>query len=270
MKKIALHSVPRSGSTWLGSILDSSSNIAYRYQPLFSYSHKGFLNANSNQKKIFNFFDDIYKTNDEFVLQKQSKTKGLVLDFNKEEITHIVYKEVRYHHILINLLNKSSSIKVIGLVRSPFAVINSWLKAPKEFRGDLGWLVEEEWRDAPKKNMNKPEEYNGYTKWKEASFLFLKLLKEHPKQFYLISYDDLLSNTVMEVKQLFEFCNLEYTKQTDAFIKQSTASQSSDAYSVFKKKSDDTGWKKTLPVFIENAIKEDEEFIKLNEIFKWI
>ena len=53
-------------------------------------------------------------------------------------------------------------------------------------------------------------------------------------------------------------------------IKQSTTSQSSDAYSVFKKKSDDTGWKKTLPVFIENAIKEDEEFIKLNEKFKWI
>jgi hypothetical protein len=52
-------------------------------------------------------------------------------------------------------------------------------------------------------------------------------------------------------------------------IKQSKISQSSDAYSVFKKKSDDMGWKKTLPAFIENAIKEDEEFNTLNKIFKW-
>lgn len=270
MKKVAIHSVPRSGSSWLGSIFDSHPNVAYRFQPLFSYSHKGKLSTVSSYLDIEDFFNQILYTSDNFVLQKSSKEDNRVPTFLKKKSTHIIYKEVRYHHILENLLNQEIEIKVLGLIRNPFAVINSWLNAPKEFRIDLDWEIQKEWRNAPMKNMNKQEEYNGYNKWKEACFLFLKLKKEYPDQFYLISYDHLLSDTVNEVKQLFEFCNLEYTKQTDDFIKQSTASQSSDAYSVFKKKSDDTGWKKTLPVFIENAIKEDEEFIKLNEIFKWI
>lgn len=45
--------------------------------------------------------------------------------FEKNEITHIVYKEVRYHHIIKNLLLKDSSIKIIGIIRNPLATINS-------------------------------------------------------------------------------------------------------------------------------------------------
>ncbi|MGM0477965.1 MAG: sulfotransferase domain-containing protein [Bacteroidota bacterium] len=270
MKKIAVHSVPRSGSSWLGSIFDSHPNVAYRFQPLFSYSHKGMLTPASSNFAIEDYFNQILHTSDNFVLQKTAKKDNKVPTFLKNNKTHIIYKEVRYHHILENLLIQEKEIKVIGLIRSPFAVINSWLNAPKEFRIDLDWKIQEEWRYAPKKNMNKPEEFNGYEKWKEVCFLFLRLKKNYPNQFYLISYDDLLTDTTNEIKQLFEFCNLEYKQQTDTFLKDSTSSQSNDAYSVFKKKKNDNGWKKTLPRFIEKTIKEDEDFKKLNKHFKWI
>lgn len=42
----------------------------------------------------------INKSNDDFILQKEGKKIGHIPNFNKENITHIVYKEARYHHIL--------------------------------------------------------------------------------------------------------------------------------------------------------------------------
>ena len=44
MKRIAIHSVPRSGSSWLGQILNSSLKVCFRFQPLFSYAFKDYLN----------------------------------------------------------------------------------------------------------------------------------------------------------------------------------------------------------------------------------
>lgn len=270
MNKIALHSVPRSGSSWLGSIFDSSPQVAYRFQPLFSYGHKSQINEVSSKKAIDNFFKDIFHTKDKFVQQKQAISEKRVPEFSKGTISHIVYKEVRYHHIINNLLEKNTDIKIVGLVRNPFAVVNSWLNAPKEFRKEKGWKVEEEWRFATKKNLGRVEESNGYERWKEVCFMFLKLKDLYPKQFYLVNYDDLLSDTVEEVKQLFKFVEISYTSQTDNFITQSSSHQNDDAYAVFKQKTNDLGWQSSLPEFIQNDIKNDPDFIKLNTQFQWI
>jgi len=57
MKKIALHSVPRSGSSWIGQILNSSPKVNYKFQPLFSYAFKGYLDENSSRERIDEFFE---------------------------------------------------------------------------------------------------------------------------------------------------------------------------------------------------------------------
>lgn len=270
MRRIAIHSVPRSGSSWLGSIFDSSLHVVYRFQPLFSYTHKDQLTENSNIEEIDNFFKDIQCTDDQFVLQAVAKKNNPIPQFQKSRTSHIVYKEVRYHHILKNLLYKDKNIKVIGLIRNPFAVINSWLNAPKEFKKELNWKVDEEWRDAPKKNLGQPEEFNGYNKWKEAAFLYLKLKKKYPDRFYLLDYNDLLLNKVATVEKLFDFSNLELTQQTLNFLNTSSQKEDKDAYSVFKQKKNDDQWKLELPSFIIEEIKADEDFQRLNQIFQWI
>ena len=270
MKRVAIHSVPRSGSTWLGSIFDSHPKVAFRFQPLFSYAHKNQLNEISSLDDINRFFKDVFHSTDEFVLQKEAIRNNKVPNFTKETISHIVYKEVRYHNILENLLSKDNKIKIVGLIRSPFSVTNSWLRAPKEFKKELDWTIEEEWKFAPKKNLNKPEEFNGYEKWKEAAFLFLKLKEEYPERFYLLNYNSLLTNKNAEVKDLFNFCGLEMTPQTKEFLSKSSESNDEDAYSVFKKKSKDDKWQKELPGFIVNEIKVDEDFKILNKVFNWI
>ena len=270
MIKIAIHSVPRSGSSWLGSIFDSSPKVAYRFQPLFSFTHKNQLNENSTFEDINIFFRDIFLTKDHFVLQKKEKENKKIPSFDKKNISHIVYKEVRYHHILENLLDEDLEVKIIGLIRNPFSVISSWLKAPKEFKKELGWKVEEEWRNAPNKNLDKPEEFNGYEKWKEIAFLFLKLQKLYPERFYLLSYEDLLTNRVAEVKKLFKFSGIDYTIQTAQFLNNSSMVNHKDAYSIFKVKTSDTNWKQELPSYITEEIKSDHDFKLLNKEFQWI
>ncbi|MFW6225252.1 MAG: sulfotransferase domain-containing protein [Bacteroidota bacterium] len=258
MKRLAIHSVPRSGSTWIGSIFDSCPNVAYRFQPLFSYSHKNQLNENSSLIDIQKFYDDILNTVDDFVLQKEAISKNLVPSFEKTNITHVVYKEVRYHNILNNLLEKDNDIKVVGIIRNPLAVINSWLNAPKEFKKELEWNPNLEWRYAPHKNEGKPEEYNGYEKWKETAYLFRFLQKKHPDRFYLVKYDDLLGNMIKEIENIFNFCGLMLSEQTISFLNQSrNIDKSDEKYSVYRIKNVDTVWQNELPRKIIEEIRED-------------
>ncbi len=258
MKKIAIHSVPRSGSSWIGQIFNSSPCVNFKFQPLFSYAFKDYLNPTSSLKDINTFFKQIAKSNDSFLLQQDKIDKGSYPVFQKsEQQTHIAYKEVRYHHILKNMLKVDPDIIVIGIVRSPYAVINSFLNAPREFRKDLGWDELSEWRYADNKNIDRPEEFFGYEKWKEVTLLFQKLKKQYPERFYLVKYNELLTNTIQEVENIFNFCNIDMINQTKSFLEKSTQENKDDTYSVYKKKTIDNGWEKSLNPIIVNAISED-------------
>ena len=228
------------------------------------------MNKYLTSSEIKEFFYCLLNTADPFLDQKEEKKKGIIPAFQKQEIKAVVYKGVRYHYILFNLLKKRQDVKVISLLRSPFAVINSWVKAPKEFRRDLGWKIEEEWRFAPLKNQNRPEEFNGYEKWKEVAFLFLKLKEEFPERVYIVLYEKMLRNPLEEVNAIFQFSDLELHQQTIDFIKSSTSSNKKDAYSVYKKKEQDDAWKTELPRYIIEGIKNDPDFQKLNNTFHWI
>lgn len=258
MKNIAIHSVPRSGSTWLGNIFNSHPKVKFSYQPLFSYAFKDRISENSTSKEISEFLNDIFISEDEFINQKAAQEKGLVPIFKKDNVLTInCYKEVRYHHILKNLLEQNNEIKVIGLVRNPLATINSWLKAPREFRADLDWKVEDEWRYSNKKNLNKPEEFNGFEKWKEVTTLFEQLLNDFPKRFYLLKYDSLLDDKVSAIKDVFKFCELDFNQQTLDFLNISVEKNHDNAYSVYKQKTRDDSWVNELPKFIQDEITTD-------------
>lgn len=265
MQKIAIHSVPRSGSTWLGSIINSHSNVNFKYQPLFSYAFKGYLNSHSTLLEINKFFNDITVSNDDFLNQKKEVDEGHIPAFKKgKTISHICYKEVRYHHILENMLLQCSDLKLILLVRNPLAVLQSWFTSPKEFRIDQGWVFEDEWLDASKKNLNRPEEFNGFNKWKEATMLFIKLMEMYPKQVVIITYNQLLKDTLNTISQLFEFTNLKLEEQTLSFINESQTVHQSNSYSIYKKRENDNSWE-NLPTHIIDYITCDLKDTKLEK-----
>lgn len=259
MKRVAVHSVPRSGSTWLGCILDSNPYVAYRYQPLFSYAFKDALDLDSSKKDIADFFIDIYNSEDPFINQLEAKEKGIVPKFKKENVGTVIYKEVRYHNLLEHLLRTDNELKVIGLVRNPFAVLASWFNAPREFRRDLGWDFLEEWKYAKKKNQGRAEEFYGYHKWKEVFILFQKLEKEYPQRFHMVNYDELLINTEKQISELFDFLQLDLGQETLAFLHNSRNLNQENPYSVFKQKGLDNKWSETLPKsLIEDLVRDLE------------
>ena len=160
MQKIAIHSVPRSGSTWLGEIFNSSPVVKYCFQPLFSYKLKDYLDEFSDKASIEIFFRSLLETSDEFICQNLQREMGALTSFRKSaSITHVVYKEVRYHHILKNLIEKDKELRLILLVRDPIEVMNSWINSPREF--DPSWSINDQLNTAPLKNLGQKENFFG-------------------------------------------------------------------------------------------------------------
>lgn len=263
---VGIFGVPRSGTSWLGQIFNSSPHVAYRFQPLFSYTFKGRLSEHSKTREIENFYQELLLTHDDFILQDKNANNKKNPFFEKQEIGHLVWKEVRYHYVIENLL-KNSDTKIIGLVRHPCAVISSWANAPKEFNSE--WDILEEWFFAKNKNLDKKEEYNGYNKWKEIAFAFINFQERFSDQFQLIKYEDLNDQTEVVVRKLFDFCNIEWQSQTDQFIKNSKSITDNDPYGIFRKNQTNNEWENKLPMAIQQVILNDPDFISLNNFFKW-
>lgn len=240
IQPIAIFGAPRSGTTWLGQLFNSSPNTLYRYQPLFSYEFKDYLNEFSKSNDINNFHYELTEASSEFVLTN--------IQFPKDKVTHLVWKEVRYHHITENLL-KNSDIKVVYIKRTPIEVLNSWYQAPKEFNKE--WDIQSEWRYAPSKNLNKAEEFNGFEKWLEVNKIHHNNKLNFPNKVHIVDYSYLKSDTVNCIKDIFDFCNLPYSKQTESFIIDSTNRHDNDSYSVYKSRNLDI----KLPTNIINEIK---------------
>lgn len=234
ISKIVIHSCPRSGSTFLGEIINSSQTTKYCFQPLFSYELKDYLNENSSLVKINSFFEKLLTTKDVFINQAHQRKKGYLPTFKKEKkYSSIAYKEVRYHYILQNLAEKDPNVKFIFLIRNPVEVINSWVSVEKEFSPE--WKISEEIIYASKKNMDKKENYFGVERWIKATQIFERLSNKYSKRILILNYKDLKNNCFETTKKIFKFCKLPYTKQTEDFLIRSTKTRYiKNDYSVFR------------------------------------
>ena len=133
MKKIGIFGPPRSGTSWLSHIFNSHPEVALRFQPLFSYGHKGGLSPTSNADEISAFFDAILHSSDPFALMQTEGQKKYPAFLKADRATHIVFKETRYLNVVRNILECSPDVLIIGIVRNPLATLASWMGAPKEF-----------------------------------------------------------------------------------------------------------------------------------------
>ncbi len=243
---VAIHGVPRSGTSWLAQILDSSPNVRYKFQPLFSNSFKDRIHIRSSGDEIYKFLTELYHYQDEFLDRTIQKQQGIYPNFEvkKKAPEFLVMKHVRYHYLINHLLEQIPEVKVVGIVRHPCAVLNSWRKAPKEFFPELNF--QEQWRFAQDRNYFKPEEYFGFHRWMEVAKMFLWLEQRFKNRFLLIRYEELVRETRRIVEGLFTFLNLELENQTLRFIEKSKTIHQDDTYSVFKGKIDLHQWQKEL------------------------
>ncbi len=245
MRNIGIFGVPRSGTSWLAHIFNSHPDVALRFQPLFSYGHKGSLSTHSSAEEIRTFFKDIFRTEDAFTLMKSEMQKNYPVFKKSPQPTHTIFKETRYLHVVENILTQCSEVRIIGVVRNPLAVLASWVSAPREFNRE--WNIYSEWRNAPSKNQNRLEEFYGFEKWKEFASACLLFRRQFPHQFLLVRYDELNKRPFDTTKKLFNFSGLEICEQVEDFLIASKSRHDSDPYSVFRAKASDNLWKKALP-----------------------
>ena len=254
MKNVMINGAPRSGTSWLGQIFNSSPVTSYRFQPLFSYAFKDHLTLNSTKSEITKFFNEVSVTDDDFILQTDQLRRKIHSEFQKDVPTHTVMKHVRYHYLLKHILEISDDIKVIGIIRHPCGVINSWLKTPREFNPE--WDISE-WKHGSMKNKNQPGEYYGFEKWKETNSLFLKLHNQYPERFKIIQYDDLVKDRITTTQTIFDFVDLEMTNQTFDFLTKSQEKEIDDPDTAFRLSDVSERWKYELDTYIVNEIHND-------------
>ncbi len=221
----------------------------------------------STPEQVWAFLVNLYNVdNDDFILDRREVYNG-ELNFDKVASPDcMVIKMVRYHHLIPKLLMDVDELKVIGIVRNPCAVINSWLQAPKEFQE--GWDPQAEWRWAPKKNQGRIEEYNGFEKWREVAQLFLDLSTRYPERFYLLRYENLVAEPILQVEQLLTFAGLPFHTQVIHFIQRSRSEHHEDPYSVFKAPSVKDRWREDLNATIRQKIVEEVTGTRLERFLR--
>jgi hypothetical protein len=257
MKRIGLHGVPRSGTSWLGNIFNSNPYLTYKHQPLYSYAFKNYLNKSSKLEDILRFFEEISNSTDDYVNQIDLIKKGLVPDFNKSELSKdvVVYKGAHHHHILETLLKEDLDFRLVGIVRNPMATLWSWKNAPNEFKKD--WNFQTEWQNANLKNQGLEENFYGYFKWKEVANLFDMLKMEYWDRVTLINYSEFIKNPLKSTYNMFWDLGLDLEPQTVKFINDSNSENKGGAYSVYRNKDKDDDWVGRLPNEIVEHIIDD-------------
>lgn len=256
-KVVIIAGVPRSGTSWLGQIFDSAPEVAYRFQPLFSYAFKAAINEDSSKKQIEDFFTALYNSKDPFLLQTDKREAGLYPTFKqKDEPPSVLSMKIcRYQYVLSNVVRNFETVKLIGIIRNPCAVISSWSKIPKEF--PEGSILEKEWRVGACKNEGRPEEFFGYYKWKEVANLYLDLQSQNPEKVYVVKYEDLVEDGFEQTRRMFEFAGIPFGEQTKGFLAECNMVEKEGPYAVYKSKSVRDKWRQTLDQTIIDKIYAD-------------
>jgi hypothetical protein len=253
---VTIAGVARSGTTWLGEILNSSPVVAYRFQPLFSYAFKDRVGINSTREEYEAFLRELYVSDDPFLLQTDKRKSGVLPNFPKNDsLEFLVMKKARYHYLHIRFLNYFPNLKLLAIVRNPCAVLASWMSNPKEFPiGSDPW---QEWRLGDCKNQCKAENFFGFYKWREATNIFIDLQTMFPDRVRLVRYEDLVEDPTNISESLFRFVGLPFSDQTKRFLDESSKRHTDNPYAVYKNKDVKDNWKHKLDPRIVKDIEQE-------------
>lgn len=259
--------MPRSGTSWLSQIFDSSPDVRFRLSPLFSYELKNFVTDDSHKTTWNLLFEKAYLSNSEFMDQTYRRVAGEypVFSFKASLPAFLVIKDTRFHNLTVHMLSLFPDMKMIGIVRNPCGAINSWLRAPKEFPPGNDPL--HHWRAGECKKEGRGD-FWGFEDWKWVTILFLQLERETPERFFLVQYEDIVLEPVRWAKAMFDFCGLKYSDQTKKFIIESQTTHVDNEYAVFKKTEVKDKWKTQLSPIIIKEIYDELKGTDLERFFK--
>lgn len=251
MRKLIITGMPRSGTSWLGQIINSSPKVMFRTEPLFAYRFKNIINQQSSCQEINNFFISLIDINDDFILQTENQEAGYYPKFKKTHPNILAFKTTRHFELIERYLECVSNLDVIAIIRHPCATINSWFNSYREFE-KKGCLKEQDWRTGGCRK-GVIGEYWGFNDWLESTKMFLAFSEKY-SNFHLIRYSDLVRDTNPTVNNLFSRVGIDNSSQTENFLVHCHQRHDSNSYSVYKSKSVLDLWETELDRNISDKI----------------
>jgi Sulfotransferase family len=259
--------MPRSGTSWLSQIIDSSPEVRFRLSPLFSYEFKNQLNEASSRDEWLHVFQGAYNSDNEFMDQTYRRKAGEypVFEEKDKEPEYLAIKDTRFHNLTERMLILFDNLKMIAIVRNPCGAIHSWLTSHGEFPSEASPL--KEWRTGACRKKGYGE-FWGFDDWKLVTKMHLRLAGKLPEKFLIQRYEKLVDDPLGETKGMFDFLGLEYKKQTDLFLRQCHSTHVANEYAVFKNPCVKDRWHKELRPEIRETIIEELKGTELEVFIK--
>jgi hypothetical protein len=245
---------PRSGTTWLGEIINSSPSVAYRYQPMHAYSFPLQTTASATTQEVDEFFLALRKTDDPYVTRLRSGAFGAKIpDFLKREPTHVIFKETHFPVECTRMLEVTPDVKLIGIVRDPAACIASWFGIENEFDASSDILTE--WRAAPSRNSGHRGEVFGFDGWFLTVSSILRSEDLFPDRVEVVRYEQLVENPVTSVSRIFAALGLDVEQQTSDFLLSSREQVDDNPYGVYRQREESRVSRRELPSTVISEIR---------------
>lgn len=248
--------MPRSGTSWLSQIVDSSPDVRFRLSPLFSYAFKNAVGVDSPAPAWHRLFRAAYHADDRFMDQTDRRLAGDYPVFtDKRPLPPLLaVKMTRFHHLLRPAMERLPALRTVAIVRHPCGAIHSWLATPGEF--PAGADPAEEWRSG-RCRKTAPEEFWGFEDWIRVTRLHLELERDFPGRFLILSYERLVADALGETGRLFRFLGLPLGPSTRAFVHRSQTEPVDHTHAVFKNPAVAERWRGELDPAIRDAIVEE-------------
>lgn len=229
-----IQGVPRSGTSWLGQIVNSAPSVQYRFQPIHAHSFPRALSDRASGREVAVFFNDLLESDEPYINQRDGLTLGgsVVPVFEKTSPTHVIYKEVHDFEAARNALVVSANVIMVGVVRNPIDVIESWVGNPLEF--PPAWDIREEWLDAGSKNSEYAGNLFGIQRWTQVTRSILELTDLYPERCLLVRYEDLQRDPARYTQTVLDHFRLPVADQTRRFVSDSTEWTDPSAYGVYR------------------------------------
>ena len=271
--------MPRSGTTWLASILNTAKDIKYFYEP-FNKDHipeaalywNKYLRAEEENKEFSQFCQAAFTGK----LTQKSYLKTLkfpykVLQGNLRWLPGRVMVKDVHSTMSLEWIDMHIAPIIIILMRHPCAMVASWLRTFKpafETGNVIGLqrLLEQPklckdylqpFEDLLQKKGHYWQKVAHY--WGAAHYVMLKQQQQHP-DWMIIQHEQLCLDPENEFRKIFDKLQLHWTKKTDQLLKASTTFDSLKSYIPSRITAQEAEkWKQQL---IPNQIKEIMDAVK--------
>ena len=254
----------RSGTSWLGQIVDSAPEVAYRFQPFFSHAFRGVVDADSPSSRWRQLFRQLVASHDDFLTQRDKRATGEYPTFTKMDPPRLLaLKTCRFQYLLAPMLRCCPESRLIGMIRHPCGALNSWTRNAREFPPAAS--VQQEWRFGACKNLGRESEFFGYYKWKELAHLYLDLRDQLPNRVTIVSYEALVRDPPATVQRVFDLLHVPIGPQTIRFLESCHADHQTSPYAVYKDPSVCDRWQDELPSAIAREIHADLQGTRLEQ-----